>query len=393
MTGDSGRRLPALCIYYGDAFVAPANGSQARCAEFLRLAPQLAKRVVFYMRRAQPFSLAEQARFAATFPGVEMVVEPATRRLRLLQRAKNAALQAAPERARAILSWRAPGATPRYDAIRRELPHAPWFINYVDGLAELNGIPAVTIIETHDAKFAKVAKRRELGMASMPVTLRWRSEVASLDAADASVAIAPNEAALFRLMTRQPIFYVPKWSTTAPDPSEAAHPSHDLIFVGSGNAMNVAGLTAFLNDHGAWLARRRLLVCGDVGADGTVREAAARVGTVTLAGRVDDLASHYAKARLAISPVEGTGMKIKVVEALEHGLPVLGSQHALDGLPPGYEGAVGLFSPAAADRLLDDQDAAVRARAAVATYAAGLTSYGERTAFIDFLLSLPAERA
>jgi GT2 family glycosyltransferase/glycosyltransferase involved in cell wall biosynthesis len=57
---------------------------------------------------------------------------------------------------------------------------------------------------------------------------------------------------------------------------------------------------------------------------------------VTVTGHVDEagLAAHYATARLAIVPLRfGAGVKLKVVEALRHGLPLVTTRVGAQGLP------------------------------------------------------------
>lgn len=50
-------------------------------------------------------------------------------------------------------------------------------------------------------------------------------------------------------------------------------------------------------------------------------------------GRVDDLAAHYAAADLCLNPVRvGAGLKIKTVEALAHGRPLLSTLHGVRSL-------------------------------------------------------------
>ena len=47
---------------------------------------------------------------------------------------------------------------------------------------------------------------------------------------------------------------------------------------------------------------------------------------------VDDLSSMYKRAKIAIVPMfGGTGLKVKTVEAMSYGLPVVGTVSACDG--------------------------------------------------------------
>lgn len=59
-----------------------------------------------------------------------------------------------------------------------------------------------------------------------------------------------------------------------------------------------------------------------------------RVAGVDIIGPVDHVARFYENIDVALAPVErGGGMKVKVVEAMMHGAPVIATEHAKDGLP------------------------------------------------------------
>lgn len=84
---------------------------------------------------------------------------------------------------------------------------------------------------------------------------------------------------------------------------------------------------------GQWLSgllptARRIVVAG-FGS-----EKLPRVANVDIIGPVDQVASFYNQIDVALAPVErGGGMKVKVVEAMMHGLPVVVTEHVKEGLP------------------------------------------------------------
>jgi GT2 family glycosyltransferase len=112
----------------------------------------------------------------------------------------------------------------------------------------------------------------------------------------------------------------------------------DILFVaGFGHPPN--------EDAAEWLARDilpRILADAPgarlwlVGSRPTDRVRALAGAHVTVTGDVDeaDLAARYASARLAIVPLRfGAGVKLKVVEALRHGLPLVTTRVGAQGLP------------------------------------------------------------
>ena len=61
-----------------------------------------------------------------------------------------------------------------------------------------------------------------------------------------------------------------------------------------------------------------------------------RVPNVDIIGPVDTVDEFYDLVDVVVVPIErGGGMKVKVVEAMMHGVPVMATEHAMDGLPPG----------------------------------------------------------
>jgi GT2 family glycosyltransferase len=97
---------------------------------------------------------------------------------------------------------------------------------------------------------------------------------------------------------------------------------------------------------------------------------------VTVTGDVDEtaLAAHYATARLAIVPLRfGSGVKLKVVEALRHGLPLVTTAVGAQGLPGLSEVASVADTPeniaAAAVQLLRDDALWAERSAAQRAYA------------------------
>ncbi|MDP2355946.1 MAG: glycosyltransferase family 4 protein [Beijerinckiaceae bacterium] len=115
-------------------------------------------------------------------------------------------------------------------------------------------------------------------------------------------------------------------------PRRVAHRDPVCIFVGSGALPNVDGVQWFL--EAVWpgvLARvpsAQLRVYGSV---------CSRVETssesVKLLGRVDDIVSCYDEAKLAVVPLRiGSGLKIKIVEAITMGMPIVTTEVGAQGL-------------------------------------------------------------
>jgi glycosyltransferase involved in cell wall biosynthesis len=95
-----------------------------------------------------------------------------------------------------------------------------------------------------------------------------------------------------------------------------------VLFVGSGNPINVEALNYFLASVLPLLERRmkgvRILAAGTVCEKLTEHPALTKLGTFV------DICEAYSQADLVINPVRyGTGLNVKTVEALGFGMPVV----------------------------------------------------------------------
>ena len=76
------------------------------------------------------------------------------------------------------------------------------------------------------------------------------------------------------------------------------------------------------------LSASRIVVAG-FGSESLPRDM-----NVDILGPVDNVATFYDRVDVVLAPIErGGGMKVKVVEAMMHGRPVVATEHAMDGLP------------------------------------------------------------
>lgn len=381
------------------AFIQRENGTQARIAEQVGYFAGRLPRVAVYSyfeHPTHPWTPDAQARFRAAFPGVDLHLESRGKALKALTKLRNAALTVWPALGTRLLAWRSRKLTPVYAALF-ESPSPPvLLVNSIDSVTLLNGVPAEgLLIDTIDVKFINFMKKTGRRISDLRVLGKLRSEAAALDIAAGLVAITTKEAELFQLIAPRPVvFYVPGFSRALPA-AAAAKPgeeAYDLLFVGNDNHFNITGLLAFLDQEKDFLEGRRLAVAGRVCFDDRVRAATEGRPNVSLLGFVDDLAETYGASKLAISPVEGTGLKIKAVEALAHGKPVFGSPHTLAGLPPGYEDCVFLFDREAMAAMLDDPAQVEKAGAAARHYSKKLAEAGDLDRFGAFVEACVARR-
>jgi succinoglycan biosynthesis protein ExoO len=161
-------------------------------------------------------------------------------------------------------------------------------------------------------------------------------EVAELKLVDTIIAIQSREAACFRQLVPEKNVLV----TTAPHEfvalSSLARQPGRCLLVGSNHSANEEGARWFLES--AWPIIRAEIPTAELHVCGNLCEAPLFTNPlpgVTLRGRVENLKNEYASATVVVAPVLfGSGLKIKVAEALSHGVAVVGTAIAFDGIDP-----------------------------------------------------------
>ncbi|MFC2155564.1 glycosyltransferase [Acidobacteriota bacterium] len=103
----------------------------------------------------------------------------------------------------------------------------------------------------------------------------------------------------------------------------------DILFIGSGNVFNKQGMDWFFEKVYPLLSRSlQILIVGNITSHVPAHE---NVKCVPFVPEVDDV---YHKARISICPLlGGTGIKIKVIEALSYNLPVVTTSKSVVGFP------------------------------------------------------------
>lgn len=194
-----------------------------------------------------------------------------------------------------------------------------------------------TLLDTIDAYCTKAEKVLSYGIDDGMLT--EREEAARLATADVVLAIQDDDRAVLQeLKPGGPVVTVGVDFDLQPLP--AATDSRIVLLIASGNPMNRNGLADFLRF--AWpsvLTRvpdARLIVAGDVSHELPHDTPAAEAW-----GPVDDVRPLYARACVVINPAAaGTGLKIKTVEALALGRPIVTWPGGFDGIPEDIRSAM-----------------------------------------------------
>ncbi|WP_232495434.1 glycosyltransferase [Novosphingobium kaempferiae] len=220
-------------------------------------------------------------------------------------------------------------------------------------------------------------------------------EIALLAKADAVIAIQSSEAHfILDNVPGSSAILAPMAVNTVSDVQPGKNGR--LLFVGSNTAPNVVGLEWFFRDVWplvkAHSPSATLDIAGTVNA-GFAETAPAGVGFL---GLVDDLTSLYTDAAIVISPLTfGSGLKIKLVEAMANGKAVVATGVTLQGVEAECDGAViradtGVqFAEAIVTLLDDDHRRIALARAALC---AAKTHFSAPACHAEFIAWLESSR-
>ncbi|MDB5593890.1 MAG: hypothetical protein JWM36_851 [Hyphomicrobiales bacterium] len=183
-----------------------------------------------------------------------------------------------------------------------------------------------SVLIAHDVFHRRHAALSARGLRLSPARLTRDEEAQWLRNFDVVIAVQPEEQVILQGMvcSDQCVITAPMPITAVPRPRDIERESQRFVFVGSDSIHNVDGMRWFLREVWPRITDRlpdaRLDVCGSVGH--ALRDYTAK--DVTLHGPVADLSSVLHRAACAIAPVlAGSGLKIKLLDYVAHGLSVV----------------------------------------------------------------------
>lgn len=235
--------------------------------------------------------------------------------------------------------WQTDLTTPLTQLLEQTQASIVW-IDHSDLVPLLVHLPAgrklLKVVDTHDVMHERDAT---LVAASLPTEcgVSASEEQELLDRSDLVLAIQDREReALQRLLPRKRVITVGHAIEATPQP--CLEP--DLCFVGSKYRVNELSLLTFLQR--AWPQIRArcpascLEVVGGVGECASIVAAARSDRRIVIRGTIGDTAAIYRGPAAVVCPMWiGSGLKIKLVEALAHGKAVVASPVAAQGLEEG----------------------------------------------------------
>lgn len=274
-------------------------------------------------------------------------------------------------------------------------------VNYVFcTFAATQADAAVVALETHD----RFGNRHEI-LAASSARPSWISATVPAEAkaaarADIVAILREDDRAYYEALSDRPVMLLRHAEATRvpwPEPAALAATPLRFGFVGSSNSVNqmaLHGLLAAMRRAGDRLGALRIHVFGTICND----IAPSYSELCTLHGMVESDTELYASFDVLVNPVfAGTGIKIKTIEALAFGKPVLSGAEGAAGFPvvppqmalPSADAVVDLMielfaNPAQHESLLTE------ARQAFEVYLEA--THGDFVTFLDAVAAGPAPR-
>lgn len=204
-------------------------------------------------------------------------------------------------------------------------------VNYVFLSRCLDVVPAGVqrVVDTHDRFADRQLQYRPFRSEPNFFYTDRASEAAGLSRADVVLAIQATEAAYFRELVDREVRLLPPLFAER-KPFRAPQRLATLGFIGHGNDPNLFSISKFAH---AWAAVWHrdlpvLVIAGEICSSLTGLD----LPGVRLAGYVPDVEAFYERIDAVIAPMlMGSGLKMKVAEALSMGRPVIGTRIAFEG--------------------------------------------------------------
>jgi glycosyltransferase involved in cell wall biosynthesis len=203
-----------------------------------------------------------------------------------------------------------------------------WFSDVLQAF----GPDVVKIIDTHDVFGARDQRFRDAGLNPEWFFTTHAEEARGLARADIVLAIQDEEAKYFQELGHPDVRVLGhKLGRRHRRMRRAADQPRVIGYLASGNPLNTSSFDAMRRRLVSLPTRANLslvvagAICDKLGAD---------VRPFKKIGRVEHLDDFYDKVDIVVNPMAvGTGLKIKSVEALFAGLPLIATTAAMNGLP------------------------------------------------------------
>jgi glycosyltransferase involved in cell wall biosynthesis len=214
------------------------------------------------------------------------------------------------------------------------------YVNWADLLKHINTNKVKTILTVED--FISMNNyERNSGKYNLGKSIN--EEIERINLFNKAICISKEEANFFERACKDvefhhiPHFLENKFSEVKKDT--------DIVFVGSDNPFNRDGMIWFFEYVMPHLSDiYKIKIIGKVNEH--LEKYKNRFKNIEFISYVENLDDIYSKSKISICPLQGgTGLKIKVVESLSYGVPVLCTKYGIVGMDSKYNGCIVVDEP------------------------------------------------
>jgi polysaccharide biosynthesis protein PslH len=195
------------------------------------------------------------------------------------------------------------------------------------------GKEILKVVDTHDVMTNRHKHFLKAGKPAVWYSTSRKEEKKGIDRADVVMAIQDREATFYRKLTKKRVVTIGH-IVDVTKPSIKGKPAHRILFVGSNNPNNYHALTDFIHDYFPLLRKNfpdlELYIAGKI-----CQVIDDNVGIVKI-GEVENITEAYRYSDIVFNPLTiGTGLKIKMIEAIGYGKAVISTTIGAEGLETG----------------------------------------------------------
>jgi len=187
------------------------------------------------------------------------------------------------------------------------------------------------ILDSHDVMHLRYESHKIRGL------LHWISvtkdeEISALSRFDAVIAIQQDEASIFRSMVSVPVLTIPHALSVVPVPA-CSYGRFSVGFLAADSDVNYDGLSWFILDVWSLIVQLVPNACLIIGGDICRKLTTFSCDSIKIIGHVESLVDFYSVVDIVVNPVfSGGGLKIKNIEALSYGVPLVTTPIGAQGL-------------------------------------------------------------
>ena len=180
---------------------------------------------------------------------------------------------------------------------------------------------AKLVVDTHDFLTSQFKNSKNFKLGKF-----FSTEIKLLQLFDKIIVISTEEKYLFSQFLNNEVEIISH--PLVSNHFQSINKEYDIIYIASNNTHNVTGVKWFFNNVYPLLNKSmKIMVIGGICKEISEYE------NVTKIDFAANLYNYYTNSKIAICPMfSGTGLKIKVIEAMSFGLPIVCNERAVDGL-------------------------------------------------------------